>query len=325
MIRASLYFLLLIATIALLVGPERSEARVLSTSSYNYQKDTLKQLSHKKKYVLARNAILRDQSKFAISLLSGIPSGVAPLGEREAMIARAYFQIGKFDKAIEWYNKVPKKSDFWLESMEEKGWALYRSKKYNSLKSLTETLLSPVFSDLVHPETYYLTALMHLDTCDYPGVLKTTKLMKSDYSGRVKSLENIEEQDVFRVFENKKKKTASHIKYGVDQKKLPLYFYRDHQFANSKSPIGAAKSLQRQSVRELKSISQNIKRLHLVEAEVIQRVYNNNDKMDGSKNSLQAGTSDTLVFPKNNDEIWADEIESFQASVKTCKPGRVTL
>ena len=330
MIRLLMYIFLSIATVFLFLSPDGSEAstRISSKANYFKSKKAFNRASPQQQFVIARYAILYDDTRFARRALFQLKDKKGlPADEISMMIARAYFQDKNFDAAVKWYNQVPKNSDFWLESQEEKAWSLYRLNRIDELKANLETLLSPVFSDLVFSEMYYLAALADLRSCDYQAVLKITKKMKEDYMDRVQSLEKISRNKSVSesVLNNLQQSKFSYLTFGTELKSNPLYFYRDEELKKArKNPEKIRRILVEKSKKELKSISKDIKRLHLVEAEVMQRVYNNDDSFN--KNDLQiASSADILVFPKNSDEVWVDEIENFQASVKSCNQKRKAL
>ena len=72
----------------------------------------------------------------------------------------------------------------------------------------------------------------------------------------------------------------------------------------------------------LAEIGETVQKLNLVEAEVIQRLYvdENGKKRSGSTPSI-AKDSDQLSFPTlEDDEFWLDEVDGFKVSLKGCLP-----
>lgn len=69
---------------------------------------------------------------------------------------------------------------------------------------------------------------------------------------------------------------------------------------------------------ETKEFSDIIKRMHLVEAEVIQRIHRSFELVK-NKNKKSRG-SNVLVFPKDKEsrEVWLDELGHYQVDVKEC-------
>lgn len=79
------------------------------------------------------------------------------------------------------------------------------------------------------------------------------------------------------------------------------------------------KFLAEQELAEMKTILQ---KLSIVEAEVIQRIYSHEKlaKVGAKKVSDKPTTSDDVLTFKATDEVWLDEIENYQVSIKDCPP-----
>ena len=70
---------------------------------------------------------------------------------------------------------------------------------------------------------------------------------------------------------------------------------------------------------ELKEYKIILNKMHIVEAEVIQRLHVDESlKGERSKLSKNDDTGDVLVFPYNSDEVWFDELDNYKARVKDC-------
>jgi len=70
---------------------------------------------------------------------------------------------------------------------------------------------------------------------------------------------------------------------------------------------------------ELKEYRIILNKLHIVEAEVIQRLHVD-DSLKGERSKLAKNEEqgDVLVFPYNSDEVWFDELDNYKARVKDC-------
>src|SRR5690606_30824461 len=83
---------------------------------------------------------------------------------------------------------------------------------------------------------------------------------------------------------------------------------------------GALERLQFLAKKELNEYKQIVQKIHLVEAEVIQRMYLD-DNMKGQRAKKEHDeirrTSDIMVFPAN-EEVWLDEIDNYSVAVKDC-------
>ncbi len=70
---------------------------------------------------------------------------------------------------------------------------------------------------------------------------------------------------------------------------------------------------------ELKEYKIILNKMHIVEAEVIQRLHVDESlKGERSKLSKNDDNGDVLVFPYNSDEVWFDELDNYKARVKDC-------
>lgn len=192
-------------------------------------------------------------------------------------LARLQYETGDFKSAIATYGQVSKTGSSWLEALEEKAWAEFRTGHPEETIGLLKTVTSSVFKDDTRSEPYFLMGLAQLRVCDFKAVYKTLDLFKSRFGDVAKKLE--------------KSKAA------VDQMRL-------------------------------KEIGSTVQKLNLVEAEVIQRLYIDEDgkKRGGSAPSI-ARDSDQLSFPETgDDEFWLDEVDGYKVSLKGCaKPMPVKI
>jgi hypothetical protein len=81
----------------------------------------------------------------------------------------------------------------------------------------------------------------------------------------------------------------------------------------------AVRRLRTLAAAELKEYRKIINKMHIVEAEVIQRLHvDENLKGERSKLSKNEDSADLLIFPYNSDEVWFDELDNYRARVKDC-------
>jgi hypothetical protein len=70
---------------------------------------------------------------------------------------------------------------------------------------------------------------------------------------------------------------------------------------------------------ELKEYHVVLNKMHIVEAEVIERMHlDENLKGERSKLAKVEDKGDVLVFPVNSNEVWFDELDNYKARVKDC-------
>lgn len=102
--------------------------------------------------------------------------------------ARLLYQHGYLDAAMQYYQKVPKDSDFWLEAQEETGWSYIRKGEPQNTLAVTQTLMAPVFEKQIGPEVVFLHSLAQLKVCDYPGVVQTLQVFKNRFRPKAQNL-----------------------------------------------------------------------------------------------------------------------------------------
>jgi hypothetical protein len=252
---------------------------------------------------------------------------------------RILFQKGDFEGAIEAYQAVPKSSEYWFEALEEEAWSYIRLQQPDRATAKLATLLSPIFQAWVGPETYFAANYNALKVCDYPSIFKNGKSFKERHSARIKELERLSKSGTNSVIAAALPRLESgelkFMAYSKEALGMPRFFWRDEflrrhvsqlqELKNSKSEkqiakirgdmITRLKALAKAELSEYKTV---IQKLHVIEAEVIQRMYLD-ESLKGERPRLEKAGNDpnVLKFPYT-DEVWLDEIDSYQALVKEC-------
>ncbi len=149
-------------------------------------------------------------------------------------LARVQFTAGKFAEARALYDEVEKSSDYWLEAVEEKGWAFHREKSFDKTLAQTKTLLAPTFAGVVGAEPFFLQSLSALKICDYKVVLGTHKSFKESQKVRMLEIQNLAEtgqsEAVNQAISKINKFPVDMKEVGEAAKKLPRLFHRDLEF-----------------------------------------------------------------------------------------------
>lgn len=232
--------------------------------------------------------------------------------------ARKYYAKDDLDKAITYYNKVSKSSDYWVESIEEKAWAYTRKNDYNSAIATLKSIFNPVFAPYIGPETYVLSAFIDLKICDYKSAFDKIALFKAEMLPRVDALESIV-NDSNSQFVNSwvqkfsKGDIVQSSQLGKDLVKLPRYIQRDtRKITNSRM-----KSL---AQADLDEISKDLKKMKIIEIEVAQRSFVYEKPKDKKLKFDKRKSSDTLIFPDEQDsgEVWLDEIGKYEVKTNKC-------
>lgn len=87
---------------------------------------------------------------------------LALLGE-----ARAFFSQGDYAKSIEYYEKVPRFSDDWYDSMFESGWAYFQGAKFGRALGMVHSIQSPYFDDKYRAESFVLKSTVYFQMCHF--------------------------------------------------------------------------------------------------------------------------------------------------------------
>lgn len=103
-------------------------------------------------------------------------------------IARIYYQMKDYDRSILYFNKVPRFSMYWLDSVFESSWAYLMKGDYAKSLGNLVTLRSPSFYKEFYPEKYFIEAIIYYNNCDYKKTNKIIKKFLKEYRPLRKSL-----------------------------------------------------------------------------------------------------------------------------------------
>ena len=82
-------------------------------------------------------------------------------------LGRAYYAIGNFERAIEHFERTPRQSPLWFESMYEAAWAYFRLNRLSGALSHLQSVNSPFFQGVYHPDAALLRILLLYFLCKY--------------------------------------------------------------------------------------------------------------------------------------------------------------
>ena len=329
-------------TLALLIGSLQVGAAndfqpVTRIPSKAYYKKMRAKIPHLKgdqqiwqKWQFARWGALFNDSKWATQQLQDVIAAKPKFIDLNAVhltLGRVYFQRQLFTEALKEYNQIGKGSDFWLEATEEKAWTYLRMGKIDQAMATNSTLLTPYFDRVISAEPFYLQALLKLSVCDYPAVLETTGLFKKRYKERVLNLESLAQnssidKNALALMQKASAGKITQTSLGEHTLHLPYNSHRDVILQNAlhkNIPDQVFTRLSQLAREELKATQIIIRKLHVIEAEVIHRVHGAPKPSDKSP-TIKVADSNTLVFSHDPKEIWIDELDDLNFGLKNC-PG----
>jgi len=292
---------------------------------------------------------------FAALESKALPSCLECETKKTLKRARQAFASGNLKQAEALYSKIPKASEMWLESVEEKGWAYFRLDDFERTLAQTKTLLSPPFDVIVNSEAYFLQSLTQLKICDYEGVLKTHRKFKEAQRGRIQEMQSLSQtgrnQGLETVLKKAQEFPLALTDFSDELGKLPLQFYRDQQFQKwllnyklsesglevlptehslrpaLKKRLDQARSQLQERLkvlasRENQENSHIVKKLNLIEVETLQRILTDTQLADQMYRSsdFKKVNEDQLIF-MDDGYPWIDEVDKYEVSAKSCAPG----
>ncbi|MGE3757695.1 MAG: tetratricopeptide repeat protein [Pseudobdellovibrionaceae bacterium] len=96
-------------------------------------------------------------------------------------LARSYYQLQDWDKALAAYREIPRDHELWHDAMFEMSWAYLRSARFRSALSNFQTLHSTYYEDFYLPESLLLRAIVYLYICKYNEMDKVLGLFEKTY------------------------------------------------------------------------------------------------------------------------------------------------
>ena len=82
-------------------------------------------------------------------------------------LARTYYSLGNFERAIEHFERTPRGSPHWHESLYEAAWSYFRLGRLSGALSHLQTVDSPFYDGTYHPDATLLRILLFYYLCKY--------------------------------------------------------------------------------------------------------------------------------------------------------------
>ena len=279
------------------------------------------------KLSLAVQLLNKDQAKKAISFISVDEFRKAGLNPDLAImtLARAQYQAGQLAAAEATYNLIDKSSDRWVQAVEERAHAKAKSGEYNRAIADLTTLMSPVFEKNLGPEPYFIQALTYYRLCQYNKVIETLEKFKANIKPKAAALISVANgeanEKIVQAARLINEKGLSAISYAKLAPELPTNFHLDFKAQELLKNPGAAlnKRVAVLAKQDLEEISQVTRKLHLVEAQLMQQLHIAEKSSDDGRKKIGKFKSESgqLVFPYNG-EVWLDEVDQYQVTSESC-------
>jgi hypothetical protein len=241
--------------------------------------------------------------------------------------ARTAFEENKLEKAILTYSKIPKNSDFWLESLEERAWTYLKMGDFEKALADLKSATHPALSAQVGPESLMLSAFISLKTCAYKDALEKVNLFKERMLPKVTALEaivaNPRTAEAKKYLPKLKNEKLTMISLGADAEKLPRYFHRDvslNESIQNGKYRQAYNRLQALAQLDLNEIEKNLTKMKLIEIEVIHRVSLLKPELTNKDLKFsKVNKNNQISFPIIGEELWLDEVGKYQVKAQGCK------
>lgn len=146
---------------------------------------------------------------------------------------RLLFQNGYFEAASKYYEKVTKKSDYWLEAQEELAWTYLRQGQTQNALATSRSLMSPAFDNRLGPEPYFVETLGQLKVCNYPKVVEGLEQFPKRFKNRTLELNKLAQNEKAKFLDEEITKLrdqgVSWKTVGDNAKVLPRELVKDYK------------------------------------------------------------------------------------------------
>lgn len=96
-------------------------------------------------------------------------------------LARVFFEVGFFDVALFYYQKIPSESSRHADAVFESAWSYFMKNDFKRALGTFHTLQSPYYSQRYYPDLYILESTVYLNQCMFPKSQRALTEFKSRY------------------------------------------------------------------------------------------------------------------------------------------------
>ncbi|MBX3018620.1 MAG: tetratricopeptide repeat protein [Bdellovibrionaceae bacterium] len=109
--------------------------------------------------------------------------------QAQIALARSYYQMQDWDRALEYYRDIPRDTEIWHDSLFESTWASLRAAKFRTTLSALQSLHSAFYEDYFIPESLLVRGIVYLYICKFDETDKTLNLFEKTYQPVLTSID----------------------------------------------------------------------------------------------------------------------------------------
>lgn len=295
--------------------------------------------SDKVEFEKALNLATQDKTKPAHKIIDKLLASRTTDVSKDRLLmtkGRLLFQDGDVRGSLKYYEQVPSDSDHWLEALEERGWAHLRLGEHGEALAQLRTIKAPMFESLVGPEPFFLTGLIHLKVCDYPAIFESIKEFKTKFRPRLVAMQSLAQngtsEAAAKVVAKLRTQPLTWKTIAPEAGRLPRLFHRDELLMIRAAELKAGRSdgaqtlrrLQQLASRDVKEVGDILQKMHLLEAEVIQRIHMAEKPNTRANKDVNLAKGEEVLVFEDKGEYWLDELDKFRVKVSGCPDLKTT-
>ncbi len=106
-------------------------------------------------------------------------------------LARTFYSLSQFDKAVKYFDRVPTESADWLASLFESAWAQFQIDGDSKALGNIHSINAPFFENEFYPESLILKAVIYFQRCNYELAMAAVAEFNETYPGLKKDIEKV--------------------------------------------------------------------------------------------------------------------------------------
>lgn len=106
-------------------------------------------------------------------------------------LARTFYGLGDYGRAVKYYEEVPRFSRYWDEALFENGWARFMNDDHGGALGTLQALHAPQFAGAFQPESWTLKATVYYTACLYDEAKEALDAYNGNYSQYVRTMQPV--------------------------------------------------------------------------------------------------------------------------------------